>query len=83
VGAVTEALATLAAYNLPPDEYATLPARLAAVTAADVQRVAAQYLRPDKMKVVVVGDRAASEASLKALGLGPIEARDAYGDLLP
>lgn len=80
VADVTEALAQIAAYGLPADEYATLPARVRAVTAADVSRVAAQYLRPDKLKVVVVGDRAAAEASLKALGLGPIDARDAYGD---
>jgi predicted Zn-dependent peptidase len=82
VADVTEALAQIAAFGLPSDEYATLPARIRAVSSADVQRVAAQYLRPDKLKIVVVGDRASTEASLKALNLGAIEARDAYGDVV-
>jgi predicted Zn-dependent peptidase len=40
VNQVTDALADLAVYHLPLSEYATLPARIDAVTVADVQRVA-------------------------------------------
>ena len=50
-----------------------------AVTAADVQRVAQHYIRPDEFAVVVVGDRAAIEAPIQALKEGPTEARDLWG----
>jgi zinc protease len=77
---VTGALADIAIYRLPLDEYATRAARIDAVTAADVQRVAKQWLHPDAMRVVVTGDRAKIEKDIAALGLGDLELRDAYGD---
>ncbi len=77
---VTGALQDMAVYELPLDEYATRAARIDAVTAADVQRVASQWLHPETLRVVVAGDRAKIEKDLAALGLGPIEFRDAYGD---
>jgi zinc protease len=43
-----------------------------AVSAADVQRVADKYIQPDKLAVVVVGDRKTIEPGLKALNLGPL-----------
>jgi zinc protease len=45
-------------------------ARVRAVTAADVQRVARQYLTPDRAHVVVVGDLAKVKAPVEQLGLG-------------
>ncbi len=42
------------------------------MTAADVQRVAKQYLLLDKLAVVVVGDRASIEAPIRAANLGPV-----------
>jgi zinc protease len=77
---VTSALADLAIHDLPLDEYATWPARIAAVTAADVRRAANAHLHPAKIKVVVVGDRATIAAPLGELGLGPPEARGPFGD---
>jgi zinc protease len=62
-------------YNLPLDYYSTLPAKIQAVNAAEVQRVATKYLTPDKMVVVAVGDRASIEPELKKLELGPVEQR--------
>jgi predicted Zn-dependent peptidase len=78
VDEVTGALGDLAIYKLPLDEYATRAARIDAVTAADVQRVAKKWLRPEALRVVVTGDRAKLEKGLSALGT--IEVRDAYGD---
>jgi zinc protease len=79
---VTGALEDLAVYDLPLDEYATRAARIDAVTAADVQRVAKQWLHPDAMRVVVTGDRAKIDASLQALGLANgEELRDASGEI--
>jgi predicted Zn-dependent peptidase len=40
------------------------------VTAADVQRVARQYLTPDRAHVVVVGDLAKVKTPIEQLGLG-------------
>ena len=43
-------------YGLPADYLQTYRERINAVTAADVQRVARQYITPDKVAIVVVGD---------------------------
>jgi zinc protease len=63
-------------YGLPLDYFSKLPASIAAVTQADVQRVARQYLQPDKMAVVAVGDRAKIASSLAGLGIGPVVLAD-------
>jgi zinc protease len=76
-------LINLFVYSLPLDFYSTLPGKINAVNAAEVQRVAEQYLAPDKMLVVVAGDRAKIEPELKKLDLGPTEAQDADGKPLP
>ena len=48
-------------------------AALRAVTAADVQRVARKYIQPDRVVVVVVGDRKVIEPGIRALNLGEIK----------
>ena len=63
-------MAQLATYGLTLDELPKLVARVRAVTAADVQRVARQYLTPDRAHVVVVGDLAKVKAPIEALALG-------------
>lgn len=74
-GQVAGRLAELVVYDLPLDYYDSYVQRILAVTAADVQRVARQYVRPDRATVVVVGDRQAIEPGLRALPLGPVELR--------
>jgi zinc protease len=59
-------------YSLPADYYATYGARIRAVTAADVKRVADRYVQPDKFAVVIIGDRKAIEPGIKALNLGSL-----------
>ena len=49
---------------------------------AAVRNAAKKYLVPEKMIVVIVGDRAKTEPGLKALNLGAIEWRDADGNLI-
>ena len=78
VGDVTDALQEIAVYGLPLDEFASRAARIDAVTVAEVQRVAQQWLRADAMRIVVTGDRAKIEKDLSSLGR--IEWADAYGD---
>jgi predicted Zn-dependent peptidase len=63
-------MATLATFGLTLDELPKLAARVRAVTAADVQRVARQYLTPDKAHIVVVGDLAKVKAPIEQLQLG-------------
>jgi len=63
-------MASLATFGLTLDELPRLAARVRAVTAADVQRVARQYLTPDKAHIVVVGDLAKVKSPVERLGLG-------------
>jgi zinc protease len=63
-------MAQLATFGLALDELPRLSARVRAVTAADVQRVARQYLTPDKAHVVVVGDLAKVKGPIEQLQLG-------------
>ena len=69
-------LAALAVYDLGNDEFATRAARVQAVTAADVRRVAARYLDDADAWIVVVGDPSVLP-ELEGLGLGKPEIRKA------
>jgi len=59
---------TLKRYHLPADYWDQYPAKIMAVTAADVQRVARKYLDPQAMQVVAVGDAAKIEPILAKYG---------------
>ena len=79
-GDVASQLASLNEFGLP---LSSIPEELAAisrVTAADVQRVAQQYLDPAKLTVVIVGDVNTVRPGLEALALGPVELRDFNGN---
>ena len=72
-GDLARKLEELVIYNLPDTTFSSFVGSVNAITAADVQKAAARYIQPDKMAVVVVGDRAAVESNIRALNLGPIE----------
>ena len=55
-------------YGLPLSEIETYRERVNAITADDIQRVARQYLRPDRLSVVLVGNAAAFTDKLKGVG---------------
>jgi zinc protease len=55
-------------YQLPADYWDTYAAKVEAVTAADIQRVAQKYWTPDRLQIVAVGDLAKVEPALKKLG---------------
>lgn len=80
VSDVAAALADLVIYDLPLDEYDRRVERLDAVTAADVKKVALEYLGSDAMTIVVVGERATVASQLDALNLGGRDERDDYGN---
>jgi zinc protease len=69
----------LLVYGLPLDYYTQYIQRINAVTAADVQRAARQYIDPDHFDIVVVGDKSQIEAGIKALNKGPVLYRDVWG----
>jgi len=71
-GDISRRLEEMLVYHLPDDYFANYVKSIEAVTGADVQRVARKYIDPNKMAVVVVGDRQTIEPKIKALNLGPI-----------
>ncbi|HST62443.1 MAG TPA: pitrilysin family protein [Longimicrobium sp.] len=54
--AAAATLANTRLLGLPAEHLTSYPQRIAAVTAADVQRVAGEYLHPGRAVIVVVGD---------------------------
>jgi predicted Zn-dependent peptidase len=71
-GDIARRLEELILYGLPDDYFARYVPNIQAVTIADVQRMARTYLQADRMAVVVVGDRKAIEAPIRALNLGSV-----------
>lgn len=64
-------------YGFPDDYWDTYPAKVLAVTAADVQRMARKYLNPDALQIVAVGDAAQIRSILEKYG--PVEVYDTEG----
>ncbi|MCC7241092.1 MAG: insulinase family protein [Acidobacteria bacterium] len=69
---LAQKLEELIVYHLPDDTYRTFVSAVEKVTVADVQKAAATHIQPDKMAVVVVGDRKLIEPGIAALELGTI-----------
>lgn len=74
---IANQLLPLVTYDIPLDFYNTAVQRIGAVTQADVQRVARQYIDPSKLTLVIVGDRKVIEPGLRTLNPGNIVIRDA------
>ena len=68
-------------YRLPDDYWETYPEKIMAVSAEDVQRVARQYLNPDAMQLVAVGDGDRIRVALEKYG--SVEAYDSSGNPVP
>jgi zinc protease len=79
VGGISQQLANLVTYNLPDSYFNDYIANINRVTIEDVNRVANKYLDPDKMAIVIVGDRKVIEPGLKELGR-PITILDVEGN---
>jgi zinc protease len=60
-------------YGLDLDELQTFRERVNAVTPDDIQRVARQYLHPDKLTIVLVGDASTFATQLPGVGFGEFE----------
>ena len=68
---IANGLEQVVTYDLPDTYFNSYLERIQAVTLEDVNRVANRYLQPDRMAVVIVGDRSKIEQGLRSLdGLG-------------
>ncbi len=78
-GSMVQTIGTLHRFDLPPDYYESLPARIQAMTAADVHAATRRHLRPEGMLVIAVGDKSRIEPQIAKLHLGAITYRTADG----
>ncbi len=76
---IAAALIPIALYDLPLDYYNNFVQNVEAITQAELQRVANQYINPSSLAIVIVGDRKSIEAGLKSVNAGPIVLRDFFG----
>jgi predicted Zn-dependent peptidase len=78
---VAAQLAELAIFGLPDSYLTDYTTKIAAVTKADVRRVARKFLDPGKFTIVVVGDKKSVAEPLAKLA--PVELRDLDGNPVP
>ncbi|MBS1816490.1 MAG: insulinase family protein [Acidobacteria bacterium] len=67
---IARAVTQLALYDLPERYFDEFVDRVEAVSVTDVMRVAYEYLHPDRLTTLIVGDYAAVSRDLNALNLG-------------
>lgn len=72
-------ISSLIPYGLPLTTLGAFDVGIGSVTVQDAQRVATKYLDPSKLTIVIAGDRATIEPTLKATGIAPVVVRDARG----
>jgi len=69
--AIASALSALVIFGLPDDYFDRYRERVRAVTAAEVQRAAREYLRPERLQLVVAGAPSLRE-ELDGMAFGPL-----------
>lgn len=79
---VARRVAVIALHGLPLDYYNGYSKNIRAVSQADVQRVAQKYIDPTRLVIVIVGDKATIEPTIRALNVAPVEIRGLNGALL-
>jgi zinc protease len=73
-------IGTIYTQGLAEDYYQQFAKAVNAVTREDFVRVAKQYIDPDKLAIVIVGDRSKIEGPLAATKIAPIVRLDINGD---
>jgi zinc protease len=76
---IARRLVPIVLYDLPLEYYNTYVQAIERVSQADAKRAAERYIDPDRLAVVIVGDRSTIEASLRALEIGATSIRDFSG----
>jgi predicted Zn-dependent peptidase len=82
VDQISGQLSNLVVYGLPDNTFNEYITKVNSVTLEDINRVANKYLTPDKMAIVIVGDRKAVESDLKQLNY-TITNLDTEGNPIP
>lgn len=72
VSRIAGGLEQLFEYDLPGDFFNTYVPNILAITKDDVLRVAREYIDPERVAVIVVGDKEVIEDAVRALNLGPM-----------
>lgn len=80
VGQISGQLSNLVVYGLSDTYFNDYIPSVNAVTLADVNRVANKYLTPDKMAILIVGDRKVIEPKLREIQGWGIQILDADGN---
>lgn len=78
--AIAAALAVLVVHALPEDYYDRYRERVRAMTADQILSAAQNYLHPEALQMVVVGDPATIRGKLEAMQFGPITVYDTQGN---
>lgn len=71
-GQIAGELSELVTYGLPDTYFNTYVNDILAVSKAQVQAAAQKYIDPEKVAIIVVGDRQKIEAGIRALNLGQV-----------
>jgi predicted Zn-dependent peptidase len=79
VQGINGAITSIWLQGLPDNYYQQYSQKIAAITKADLVRVAKQYIDLDHLAIVIVGDKASIEGPLKATGIAPIVLLDIDG----
>jgi zinc protease len=79
IGELANAVATQVAYDLPPDQFARYSREVESVDLAGANAAAASYLDPQNLAIIVVGDVAKIEDSIRKLNLGQVRYADTDG----
>lgn len=83
VNATASAISSLYTQGLPETYYQDYAAKINAVTAADLERVAKKYIDMNRLNIIIVGDRAKIEEPLRRTGIAPIIVTDIQGKPIP
>ena len=79
VGQLAGALSNQLIYGLPENHLVQYPKKIEAVDAKIANETAKKYFRPEHVAIIVVGDLAKIEESVRKLKLGPVVYLDAEG----
>lgn len=74
VSQIARQLEELVRYDLPHETLTAFVDRVLEVTGDDVLRVARRYVEPERVEIIVVGDRSKIEQGIRELDLGPVRA---------
>ena len=77
--AIARALSAMVVYGLPADYFDTYRDRVRAVSAPDVLRAAREFLHPEELQLVAVGDPSVIREPLDQMDLGPLQSYDTEG----